>query len=116
MTKTTITTTVVKNDKFETVGLHMRTEHTCFSWGVSPTSPFYWTKTFHGELIEEYLELMQITQELDLLRNFQHRFFDIASATLGYKALEDKGFKFDKEIERMKQLEDRRTEIINSIK
>ncbi len=111
-----ITTIVVKNDNFETVGLHIRTEHTCFSWGVSPTSPFCWTKTIQGSYYEEYMELREILREIDDIKGFEHRFFDIAAATLGYEALEDKGFKFDKEAKRLEELEARQKEIINSIK
>ena len=112
----TITTTIVKNDNFETVGLHMRTEHTCYSWGISPTSPFCWTKTFQGDFFEEYMELTQITKEIDMIKDFERRFFDIASASLGYAAIDGKGFKFDKEAERIKALEARRQEIISNLK
>ena len=116
MSKTILTTTIVKNDNFDTVGLEMRTDHIVYSYGVSSCSPFCYTKTIHNEYYEQFYELLQINSEISLIKDFERRFFDIAANTLGWKAIEGKSFQFDKEHANIEKLEARRCEIINSIK
>lgn len=110
-----IQTTIFKNDEFKTVGLAISCGRLGYHWGVI-SSPYTYQKTVTGKYYEEFVELYDLTTQKDLLKQFEHRFFDIAAATLGYDAIDGKGFNFEEERKKLAKIEARIDEIVYSIK
>ena len=111
-----ITTEIVKDDDFKTVGIHMRAGNQAFHWGCSYIDGWHYEKVVEDKYFEEFVELQLIESELRAISNFPSRFFDIALEGLGAKALENKSFKFDEEKAREERLKARRQEIIDTLK
>lgn len=110
-----ISTTIFKNDEFQTVGLSISCGRLGYHWGII-SSPYTYQKTVTGKYYEEFAELYELTTRKTMIKDFEHRFFDIAAATLGYEALQDKGFNFQKEHDELAKIEARIDEIVFSIK
>lgn len=71
---------VVKNNQFETVGFEV-TENgkTLFTWGISPDSPFFWTKTVSTDKwISDIFELVRLEGMINNEKNFSIDFFKVA--------------------------------------
>lgn len=109
-----IQTTIFKNDDFKTVGLYISCGRLAFHWGII-SSPYTYQKTVTGSYYEEFVELYELVGKKEMLKNFEHRFFDISFATLG-DYINEKSFNFKKEHDELARIEARIEEIISSIK
>lgn len=72
--------TVVKNNNFETIGFEVTASaRILFSWGVSPSSPLYWTKPVNvNDWMTEIFELVRIKAQIGEAENFVFDFFEVA--------------------------------------
>lgn len=85
------------------------------SIGASSPSPYTYRKTVTGSYYEEFVELYELIGKREMLKNFEHRFFDISFATLG-DYINEKSFNFKKEHDELARIEARIEEIISGIK
>lgn len=74
--------TLVKDDNFKTIGLEIAINgFALFKWGISPASPFYWTKTISAnDYASEIAALITLEGRRREKDNFEREFFDIAIA------------------------------------
>ena len=112
--ETKIQTTIYKDDNFKTVGLAISCGRFAYHFGII-SSPYTYQKTVFGQYYEEFVELYELTTRKEMLKKFEHRFFDIAYNSLG-EYINEKSFNFKEEHEELQKIEARIDEIINSIR
>lgn len=81
-TATNMKAIVVKNNEFQTIGFEVTASaKTLFSWGVSPSSQFYWTKTVNvNDWMTEIFELVRLEAQISEAKSFVSDFFNVALA------------------------------------
>lgn len=72
--------TIVKNDDFKTVGFDVISNGvTLFSWGISSSSPFFFTKSVSVEKwLPQIFELVKLQAVVHEQECFCSQFFDVA--------------------------------------
>lgn len=106
--------TIVKNDDFKTVGLHVYAEKKqIFSWGCA--SYMYYNKKIavNPEHLDKVMELVNIKTKIAALEESKHDWFDIAKEN-GVDL--NRSYKFTKIEEKTNNLNKRLLNIINSFK
>lgn len=106
---------VVKDNDFKTVGFEVTANaKTLFSWGISPISPFYWTKAVSvNDWMTEIFELVRINAQISEARNFTCDFFAVA---LENKLVKNgQAVKFGEKANRVQRLEEKLENIIKNI-
>lgn len=106
---------VVKNNEFQTIGFEVTASaKTLFSWGVSPSSPLYWTKPVNvDDWMTEIFELVRIKAQISEAKNFVHDFFEVAKIN---GLIEDgQAVKFEANKVRLERLESKLENIVKNI-
>lgn len=106
--------TIVKNDNFKTVGFEFGTENNVmYKWGVAPIKYLYFVKEIDAnKYLTLIFELIEIRAQLGVHRRFASTFFDIAEKS-GIDC--KKGVKFSEIDDKIKKLEQRTENIIESM-
>ena len=73
----TMKATIVKNDKFETVGFEVKNENnTVFSWGISPNGMYFVKDVSFSTWANDIFELVSLNAKLAEQNNFTRKAFD----------------------------------------
>ena len=111
--------TLVKNDNFETIGFEVTAnDKKVFSWGTSPQSPFYWTKSICvKDWYNEIFELVSLKAKYNEQLNFINDFFETAQSNPKIKnILENSGVNMSNHDAKIKSVEKKMLDIIKNIK
>lgn len=106
---------VVKDNEFKTIGIEVTASaKTLFSWGISPSSPFYWTKEINiKDWMTEIFEIVRLNAVINERNNFVRNFFEVA---MDQKIVEQgEAVNFKKYDEETKRLEEKKLNIIKNI-
>ena len=114
-TATNMKAIIVKNNEFQTIGFEVTdSAKTLFSWGISPSSPLYWTKTVNvNDWMTEIFELVRLEAQIIEANQFVRDFFTVASANELLK--EGKSVKFEGNQNRIARLGSKMENIIKNI-
>ena len=98
------TTRIVKNEKFETIGIEVTNgKKTLYRWGISPSGLNYVKECFQENIDEKIFELVKLDGKLESLARFNSLFFDVLIDS--GELTENKGYRMkaaDDEVERIK--------------
>ena len=110
-------TIICKNNDFKTVGLEITANaRRVYAWGISPSSPFVWTKEVTtSEWITQIAELIAIQEALNIFENMVSLWFSIAKNNPSVHIDEGQGVNFKEIDEKINQLKDKRQAIVENI-
>jgi hypothetical protein len=94
---------IVKDNDFKTIGFEVTASaKTLFKWGISPSSPSYWTKEINvNDWMTEIFALVRLDAELGELLEFKRKFFELAGDSGMIE--EGRGVNFEKHDEKVKR-------------
>lgn len=116
METTILTTIIVKDERFETVGITMRTASMSFRWGVSEETPGYYHKVINGKYYEEFVQLYELVSRNATLMNLREYFMEVMTESLGEEVLAGASMDFSELSHGIEILERREKEIISRIR